>query len=148
MQKPKNANAGTRNRTECEFKYGAHLMKRAVSLSDVAKRFILSQLNSQVEMMWTNAWQQTAKHMQHSRQADQMKSGNRNPRHSSIVHHVHNHQDPNITEIHETYIIGTVLQHTSIIQHQFNLILLMFKDSSEESFTCQHSNPHNYLKTQ
>ena len=78
---------------------------------------------------------------------DQSESGNRNPSYSSRVHHVHHHQDPIITEIHQTYINRIIIQHTSIIQHQFNLILTVSNESSRESFINQTSIQHNYFNT-
>ena len=94
-------------------------------------------------MMWTNAWQQTAKHMQTSASKDQTTYGKLNPKCSSRVHHVHNHQDPNITEIHETHINRIILQHTSHIQHQFDINLTISNRSSKTSFNYQTSNHDN-----
>ena len=127
------------------LKVALNLMKRVVSLSDVARRLNLDQSFSHVSACVDQYMSINKIFHANTAKADQTSSGKWKPRTFMRIHHVHNHQDPNITEIHETYIIGTVLQHTSSIQHQFHLILTISKESSRESFNNQTSNHGNYL---
>lgn len=56
---------------------------------------------------------------------------------NSSIHRVHNHpssQEQMCIENHETHIIGFAIQHTSSIQHLFNLILTISHGSSTNKF--------------
>ena len=52
-----------------------------------------------------------------ARYEDQTQPGNENPNKFIHVHRVHHHQEPIITEIHETHTNGFLLHHTSTIQY-------------------------------
>lgn len=134
MQQGKLENVIARNRTTCIFKWSA--------LTNETLRFI--NIHGMVLLVHGR---QTQKSCENTAKADQTSSGYWKPKASTHVHHVHHHHELFVTEIHENYTNRIIIQHTTLIQHQFPLILTTSKASIKISFNIQISNQDNFLKT-